>query len=217
MTSPPSDPAPAPDWRKIHAFGLPEGSIRALMALVIFATLWGHLLLRPDREVPESLRDLLFIILGHYFASRNRADAREAPGPPPLYLPRGAVRLLLMAGFVAVAVVLTRQGRLTAVSKNPGVVTLLLVFGFMLGVILQRIAGWWNGKGRVLPRWMEDTRAFVSLLAAALLAILVWDQLRPFLPEPVEQFQQHFQLGLGRFGPEHVLAAIVGFYFGSRS
>jgi len=217
MTDTTTDPAVPVDWRRIHAFGLPAGSIRALMAMLIFATLWGHLLLRPDLEVPESLRDLLFIILGHYFAVRSRSDAGEAPGPPPLYLPRGAVRLLLMAGFVAVAVVLTRQGRMSAPGKNPGVITLLLVFGFLLGVVLQKLASVWSGQGNTLPRWLEDTRASISLLAAALLAILLWDQLRPFLPEPVEQFQHRFHFGLGRYGPEHVLAAVVGFYFGSRS
>ena len=75
------------DWRRLHAFGLPAGSIPALLAVMIFATTWGLLLIRPDQEVPDYLSDLLFIIMGHYFASRHRADQGDEPGPPPLYLP----------------------------------------------------------------------------------------------------------------------------------
>src|SRR3954462_2608262 len=102
----PENPAPL-DWRRLHAYGWPGGSVRALMAILIFATLWCHLVLRPDREVPQSFNDLLFIILGHYFAARGRRnEPDEAPGPPPLYLPRGAVRLALIGGFAAVAVLL---------------------------------------------------------------------------------------------------------------
>lgn len=206
-----------PEWRGLHAYGLPAGSIRALMAFLIFGTLWGYLLVRPEQELPESLRDLLFIILGHYFAVRGRADDGEASGPPPLFLPRGAVRILLIAGFVAVAVVLSRQGRLLTVQKNPGVITLLLVFGFLLGVVAQKVGTWWRGEGRRLPRWLEDTRATVSLGAAVLLALLIWDQFLPFLPPEVRDLQQHVRFGLGHYGLEHVLASVVGFYFGSRS
>ena len=43
---------------------------------MVFATTWGLglLVVRPSQEVPDYLRDLLFIIMGHYFASRGRAD-----------------------------------------------------------------------------------------------------------------------------------------------
>src|SRR5882724_10592291 len=80
------------DWRRLHALGLPAGSVRALLAVLIFATTWGLLVLKPTQEVPGYLRDLLFIIMGHYFAARRRSGPAEEPGPPPLYLPRGSVR-----------------------------------------------------------------------------------------------------------------------------
>ena len=127
------------DWRRLHALGLPAGSVRALLAVVIFVTMWGLLLVRPNQEVPDYLRDLLFVIMGHYFAARRRSGPAEEPGPPPLYLPRGSVRLFLVVGSVAVAVLLFRRGRLTALDDNPGVVTLLLVGGFLAGVALTRL------------------------------------------------------------------------------
>lgn len=206
---------PAVDWKRLHAFGWPAGSVRALMALILFGTIWVLLALRPDREIPDYLRDLMFIILGHYFAVRSRAtSAGEEPGPPPLHLPRGSVRILLIAGFVGVAFVLGRRERLFQIEQNPAVVTLLLVFGFLLGVVLKHAAAWWSGRGRTTPRLFEDARAVVSLSAAALLAVVVWDQ---FLPGSQHWNLYDIKLGLGRIGPPHVLSAVVGFYFGSRS
>ena len=217
MSSPaPERPTPE-DWHKFHAFGWPNGSVRAVMALMIFGTHWCQLMLWPGDEVPEPLRDLLFIILGHYFAVRGRAPSGEEPGPPPLYLPRGAVRLLLIAGFVVVSVLLYRRGHFQAIGKNPSVVTLTLVFGFLLGVVLQQVARWLSGEGRRLPRRVEDARASISLLAAVLLVALVVDHFTPFLPDTPWGPIRDLHFGAGRYGPEHVLAAIVGFYFGSRS
>src|SRR5262249_45949407 len=153
------------DWRAIHALGLPSGSIRALLAILVFGTVWALLLMRPAAEGPEYLRDLLFIIMGHYFAARHRAPEGPEPGPPPLYLPRGSVRLLLVGGSIAVAVMLHHRGQLTSLDRNPGVVTLLLVGGFLLGVAMNAAISWWKGRGHRTPRVVEDLRAIVSLAA----------------------------------------------------
>src|SRR5262249_23694790 len=138
---------PPIDWRKVHALGLPSGSIRALLAILIFATVWCSILVSPTREIPAYLGDLLFIIMAHYLAARRRAGAGPHPGPPPLFLPRGSVRLFLLVGSVLVAVLLYRRGQLTAVDRNPGVVTLLLVGGFLLGVAMNTVAAWWKDRG----------------------------------------------------------------------
>ncbi len=213
--------APSVGWRKLHALGLPAGSIRALLAILIFATAWALLLLDPTREVPASLRDLLFIVMGHYFASRRRVEPGAVPGPPPLFLPRGSVRLVLIGGSLAVAVVLHRRGSLAAPEANPGVMTLLLVGGFLLGVALHSLADWWAARGHRSPRIVEDARALVSILAAAGLAFLV---LNPALEVVVPSYVADNAaaaflkslIGL-HIPPDQFLAAIVGFYFGSRS
>ncbi len=152
------------DWRRMHALGLPAGSVRALLAVLVFATVWGMLLVRPSLEVPDYLSDLMFVIMGHYFATRKRNAAVEVPGdepgPPPLFLPTGSIRLLLTGGSVAVAVVLYRRGVLTRIDRNPGVTTLLLVGGFLIGVILNALTGWWRaassagtGPSRTCKPW----------------------------------------------------------------
>ena len=210
------DPQPAAlaDWRKLHAFGWPAGSVRALMALIVFGCLWAFLVLRPDQEVPEYLKDLLFIILGHYFAVRGRQDPGQEAGPPPLYLPRGSVRFILVAGFLVTGVLLYRQGRLIDIGHNPAVVTLFLVCGFILGVTVQQVWARLAGKGRPLPRLLEDARALVSLAATIFLVVLVVDQ---FAPDLVHLGLSKVDLGLGKIGLPHVASAVVGFYFGSRS
>ncbi len=205
------------DWRRLHALGLPAGSIRALLAILIFATAWGLLIIRPNQEVPDYVRDLLFIIMGHYFAARRQSEPADEAGPPPLYLPRGTVRLFLVFGSIAVAVILFRRGRLIGLDENPGVVTLLLIGGFLLGVGLSTLSTWWQDRGHRTPRIVEDLRAVISMAAAVTLAILVWNHVLDLLPADSVDAALSTGAHLGRFGIEHVLAAIVGFYFGSRS
>src|SRR4051812_1041118 len=154
-----TEESPSPvEWRRLHALGLPAGSIRALLAILVFGTIWGLLALRPAREVPDFLRDLLFIILGHYFASRRRVDRGDEPGPSPLFLPKGSIRLLLVGGCVGVAALLYSRGQLTTPGRHQGVVTLWLVGGFLLGVALHAVSGWVLGEGRRPPRLFEDAR-----------------------------------------------------------
>ncbi len=205
------------DWRRLHAMGLPPGSIRALLAILIFATTWALLVVRPGLEVPDYLRDLLFIIMGHYFASRRNAPAADQAGPPPLYLPKGSVRAILVVGTAAVAVLLFRRGQLSEMDRNPGAYTIVLVRAFLLGVVLNALFGWWKDRGHRPPRVVEDARAAVSMVAAIGLILLVANGLLGVVPQ--ERIDALFTgwARFGRYGPEHILAAVVGFYFGSRS
>jgi hypothetical protein len=225
-----SMPARPVHWRRLHALGLPGGSVRALLAVAVCAAIWAWLWLRPERDVPRYLQDLMFIIMGHYFASRARAgrgsggdDSAEEVGPPPLFLPRGTVRLVLVAGFLAVAGMLVYHHRMWVSDPagnrprlNPAGVTLLLAIGFLVGVVLGKVRQWWadRRKGRPLPRVVEDIRAIVSLAAAAALLLIVFGLWSPEKGSPaIEEAKRFF----ANSHIEEVLAAIVGFYFGSRS
>ena len=46
-------------------------SVRALLGLGLFGTIWGAMGLRPDRGQPGAPRDLRFVILGHDFPARR--------------------------------------------------------------------------------------------------------------------------------------------------
>jgi hypothetical protein len=207
-------PAEVRQYMKAHyAFGLPAGSVRALLALTIFGGIWAWMYRRPDAEVPAYLRDLMFIVMGHYFAARRKAESADV-GPPPLYLPRGSVRTLLLAGCATVAGALVWQHRMLAHDAGEAAarlshagVTLILVAGFMLGVVAAHLSR--NG----VPRWLEDLRAAVSLAAGAALLLLAFD----LVHVPAGGRLHDVQRWLLQYRVEDVLAAVVGFYFGSRS
>jgi hypothetical protein len=197
------------DWRKLHAFGLPGGSIRALLALAVFGAIWV-LLLSDERGVPDYLRNLMFIILGHYFAARGQPASGDGdPGPPPLYLPRGMMRMIFLGGFVVVGVLMAQRDRVFEPggdALSAGALTLVLVAGFLIGVVTSRIRAWRIRRGHQPRRIFEDLRAIIALTAATALVFAVFDVIS--LPDQ----------GFARFlGGEEVLAAVVGFYFGSRS
>jgi hypothetical protein len=194
-----------------YALGLPNGSVRALLAVLAFGGIWVWMWMRPDEEVPRYLRDLMFIIMGHYFAARRRETPQV--GPPPLYLPRGTVRMLLLGGFALVAGMLLMQHRMLvkendAVRLSHASVTLILVAGFLLGVVFSRFS---TGN---TPRWVEDLRAILSVTAGVALLVLVFGFVETRSDsESAKQFRawaMHYKL-------HDILAAVVGFYFGSRS
>ncbi|MEZ5966256.1 MAG: hypothetical protein R3F56_20640 [Planctomycetota bacterium] len=203
--------SPAPDWKRLHAFGLPGGSVRGLLAIAVAATVCAALVLSPQRQIPYYVQNVMFIVLGHYFAARHRPSLASDASPPPLYLPRGAIRFLLAIGFVAVAVLLFRQGRLLAIGDNPGVMSLFLVLGFLTGVLITRLVT--RGKRRP-SRAIEDLRATLSLVATVVLVFMVVGELQG-LPDQGWIHDLHERLAHWRM--QYVSAALVSFYFGSRS
>lgn len=201
------------------ALRLPEGSIRAILALLIVAAICLLMAMRPESRVPDYLGDLMFIILGHYFVARRRTTRAlaEASGPSPLFLPRGTIRLLIIFGFVAAGAWLYHHQRLTALGQNPGVWTLVLAAGFLVGVVIGRIGDWLRDRGRKVPAFIEDTKAILALLAGVLLLLLVWHHITPLVSFKTESPLAPMRRMLGANAPERILSAIVGFYFGSRS
>lgn len=195
---------PAVEWKRMHALGLPGGSVRALMALGLVGTVCGLLIRDPSSPLPEPLESLLFVVLGHYFAARGQAPDDPEGGPPPLYLPRGTVRVLLVAGLVTAGVFVVRAG---GDATPRGMITLVLVAAFLLGMVLTRVTGWLQRRRGRPWRPFEDLRALIGLAAAGALALHAFLGILPGLDT----------IGVGRIGLEQGLAGLVGFYFGSRS
>lgn len=196
---------PTLDWRKIHALGLPAGSVRALLALGVVGTVSGLIIRDPGTPLPDHLESLLFVVIGHYFAARGQAVEHPDSGPPPLFLPRGSVRLLLVAALVTVGVLVFRQDGVQALR---GLFTLILAFAFLLGLLLARVARWVARRRTRPSRWFADLQAIVGLLAVTALALQLF--VGGVLPGPET-------LGVGRIGVEQGLAGLIGFYFGARS
>lgn len=220
-----SQPAAAAGKRAVapvggrHALGLPAGSVRALLAFMILGLIWALMYLH--RDIPLYLQYLMFMILGHYFASRHASavpvDVRE---PAPLFMPRGFIRGLIIVGFLGIIAALYYQQRddldslvtdlrMKTDQARARYLPLLLVLGFFLGLMAAKIGGLIGGK-EGQPGWYQDIQAWLALLAMLALAAEVIIQLviNPRLKE--EQ-----QINLPQL--QNILAAIVGFYFGARS
>ncbi len=212
----PQEPKETIHWSELYAFGLPSGSIRSILALAIVATAGGIAVLRPNEEIPSALRDLMFLMLGHYFAVRKHAQAAPEIGPPPLFLPRGSIRFLMLASFLTVAILLIRGGRPVDLKSNSSAYTMVLVAAFLLGWLSSLMTVWMTQRGHRPHRFFADLRATVALLALGVLILISWNQVFHFLPirdDPLNQARIPFS----RYGIEYILSAVVGFYFGARS
>lgn len=190
--------------------GLPSGSIRALLTLLIVGVVCIQIL--NNREVKLLWTETLLIALAHYFTSRRliklppdvlaklEAEGHLPREAQPLYLPRHSVRLLLILAFAALAYHLYQENRLWKDNKLTQPALLLGVVAFyVLGMLASGVQYWWSGgKQTQGVRWWEDIKALVVL--AALVGAAATEVLGGDLPS---EFQN---LALG----------LVLFYFGSR-
>jgi hypothetical protein len=203
-------PSPTPPVTR-HALGLPAGSIRALLALMVVALIC-LLLLFSDYPLPVYLLYLLFMILGHFFAAHGNSIAGEGSQGNPLHLPRGSIRLLILGMLIATVAyeyakdpdALGKQltGAMEEAQKLP-MLPVVLLGGFFLGVILHTLVG-----RHFTPYWFKDVEAWVALLAFLGLGIEVMIHLviNPTLETPLRPYTW-----------QAILAAIITFYFGARS
>ena len=92
---PPTRPA------RRYALGLPRGSVRAILALMVVVLICVLILLSPTKNkpipIPPYLLYLLFMVLGHLFAVHGHGHGAAAAEPAPLHLPRGFIRLFILA------------------------------------------------------------------------------------------------------------------------
>ncbi|MCS6850525.1 MAG: hypothetical protein NZ700_05065 [Gemmataceae bacterium] len=204
-----------------HPLGLPEGSIRSLMTLMVLGIVWTLLLLPKDRDVhiPVYLYYLMFLMLGHYFAARGQAPkVKGRGGASPLYLPRGTIRFLIVLGFVGVLGwgyysnpnFLERLKPLPEEIAEQPLLPIVLLGAFFLGVIVERAAQVLLHGPQGMPGWYQDVKAWLSLLAIMGLAaeVIIQLVLAPTVDWAAGWNLPHWQM---------ILTGVVAFYFGTRS
>ena len=188
--------------------GLPSGSVRALLTLLIVSVVIVQVV--RGKEVEPLWTETLMIALAHYFTSRRFIDLApdvvkhlEAEGhleieSHPLALPRHSIRALLVLAFVGLAVYLHSEHKLF----EPQSLSILgVVFAYLLGIVVRGILAWWT-KGRKTPtvQLWEDLKATMVLLVLAITAaVYLFDR-----PDLLSHQLRNATLGL------------VLFYFGSR-
>ena len=188
--------------------GLPTGSVRALLTLIVVAVVVARVALGKS---PDPLWiETLLIALAHYFTSRRfvslppdvmlrlEQEGVIAKERHPLYLPKNSIRTIIVGAFIGLGIYLYREPQLV----TPEAVALLsMVFAYLLGAIVRSISGWF-AKRRSLPItgvW-GDIKALIVLGAIVIAAIPVLFD----VGIPISPLVDRIALGLTLF------------YFGSR-
>lgn len=203
-----------------HSLGLPAGSVRALLAIMVLGLIWSLVLLPTewDIKVPVYLYYLMFLVLGHFFAAHGHTIRGPTTGThSPLYLPRGTIRFFIVAGFIGVLGFRYYKDRsfdALAHFEQPLLeqpyLPLVMAGAFFLGVASSRVVGRMTRNSQTPPYWFHDIEAWVALLATLGLVVEFIIQLviNPSL-EPKNRLQMPQW--------QSFLAAITSYYFGARS
>ncbi len=188
--------------------GLPTGSVRALLTLIVVAVVVTKMVFH--RPLDMIWIETLLIALAHYFTSRRfvslspevmrrlEDDGAIDRERHPLYLPKNTIRFAIIAAFVGLGTHLYREERLF---EKETIALLSMVFAYLLGAIVGGVSNWFNRR-RSQPAsgtW-GDIKALVVLAAILVVAVVeILDQ-GPMLHPLVER------IALG----------LTLFYFGSR-
>jgi hypothetical protein len=194
----------------VHPLGLPKGSIRAILALIIVIIACQQML---NGAVPNLLlSETLMIVLTHYFTARQHnsddhkinvinkpvVETIRLNEPNPLWLPRGSIRILIVTAFIITVLGLIEQGRLF----DSNVLGMLIPFAaYLLGSLLKRNktinADYSNSW---FMQILIHITALIAILIGFLLLFLAFNNLLSTLPEWIASL---------------LLSAIL-YYFGSR-
>ncbi len=189
MSPQPQAPLPQP-------LNLPNGSVRAAMALLISGTLW--LVVLRGNTPQNVLVDATTLVVIFYFAVRLTGQATMILQPPRKhkYL-HASIRLFLFLGFFSVAAFLYTHGQ--PVSTLGRIIPVLegYALGFASTIIIHRLHH--NQPRPGLLFWHHGKAAAVLAVTAALCLL--------FLITPPSWVPSY---------TENLLGPTVSFYFGSR-
>jgi hypothetical protein len=194
-----------------HPLGLPPGSVRAVLALMIAGLFW-LLLAMPD-AYEDRVPLFLYVLLGPimlFFGAHGHTIGHHITGHSPLYLPRGMLRAVLILGTAGILVWLYQYHpdrltkRLTPDANQLAQWHVLLISafgGFSIGYVARK-GPWHRSPG------FQDILASISLLA--MFGLVAETILIVFVNPSLEK-----QLHLATW--ETILTAVIAFYFGARS
>ena len=194
MTPEPGKPMAKPNPAEIRPLGLPYGSVRALLSLMVLGMVVidvlvgrnpGGLATAADEMVEVLWSECLVIVMAGYFTTRkfvrlpnDVVERLEKEGvlavDRPLGLPRFTMRVVLILAFVALAVHMWRENRLFE-TKSAQVLGLALAFllGGASAVVARFFGGGLESAGRL---WWETLKAVLALgsVAACMVASLAF-------------------------------------------
>jgi hypothetical protein len=176
--------------------------VRATLALILCGTFWY--LAVQDRPIPPILTDAALLVVAFYFGVRSIApplpvEPARASGWQPLFLPRGAVRTLLLLGFFSViAWTWFREGSIDNSLFLMGQVLASYLVGVVVTFLANRRLRRARGRSAALALFRHVLAALALGVTGVVCASTIFGQ--PALPAV----------------SENALAWTVSFYFGSR-
>jgi len=124
-----------------YPLGLPSGSVRALLTLMVLLIVSVQMISGPD--ISPLWVETLLITLAHYFTSRRfvnlptdvihnlEKSGHLEPETTPLYLPRHSIRIIIVFTFVTVGALSLFSNQL-----NPKSWTILAaVIPYLVGIV----------------------------------------------------------------------------------
>lgn len=194
--------------------GLPEGSVRASLTLLLLAVTVTEI--ARGHELPGLWGETLLIAVAYYFSS-TRALRLDAAGlrqleeagnlvtePHPLFLPHGAVPLLIVSGLGIAGYLLFSRQTVPSIAEIPTAwigTAAFLAGAFWRWIFRRPVQRSTNQDLPTLRRpWGPDLFALSILLLMAGLALVYFLDQAEILPDAIRKYS---------------LAAVL-FYFGSR-
>jgi hypothetical protein len=134
-----------------YPLGMPKGSVRALIAILIVAFPFSYLI--EGQEIPSAISSAIFILVAFYFETRKAKkellveliDDVRYPNKPkekmiyPLYLPKYSVRITLVTMLVLILIINAYGPMVPFETTNTLIDILLIIIFFILGSIFKRI------------------------------------------------------------------------------
>jgi len=184
--------------------GLPQGSVRAILALLLCGSLWYQVL--KDLPVTPIFLESSLLVVAFYFGVRSTAPA-SAPVIPtaipvkhPLGLPRGSVRGILLFGFFAVIAYLWLRGRDLA---QEFVLILQVLASYLIGFAVASLIERRQRLGKkpsTVVSVFRNLNAVWAIVLTVYMCGVILSGWRDFYPQYTG----------------NALAWIVAYYFGSR-
>ncbi|QVL34633.1 hypothetical protein KIH39_12210 [Telmatocola sphagniphila] len=191
--------------------GLPPGSVRAILSILITVQLWVLLSLPQNvtTSVPLNLYFLLAMVM-IFFISHGSTIAYAKGLGNPLYLPRGVIRFLLLGGTIGILVYQYQfdsdrlWSRLTPSSDQiPYFPQFLLStgIGFLLGILLRPLPSSRSPFLQTIMAWLSIVSA-IGMTAEVIIQCLI-------MPHIVQEINLLLW--------QSILTGMVSFYFSLRS
>lgn len=187
--------------------GMPVGSVRALLTLIVVGVVIINLARGQHLEVLWS--ETLLIAMAHYFTARRfvalspevlsrlQQEGVIEKESNPLWLPRHSIRIIILAAFGWLGYLIFQQKRL---HDTEAVSMLAIVAAYVAGSLMRSIGSWLSSKTNRSPSsaW-GDIKALTVLIAVSTVAVFELSGIK-ILPEYAHR----------------VALCMMLFYFGSR-